>query len=71
MSAVNSLRVLFLAIAAAACGQGPEQPANNLAANTPVDVEVLPPDESAAMPTDELANGAADPNGNEAAPDGN
>ena len=66
MSAVTRVFVLFFAVAAAACGRGPEQ-ANNVATNAPTDIETLPPDESVATPTDELENGAADPNVNEAA----
>lgn len=71
MSAVNRLTVLALALALAACGGASEQNVvitNEIPANA--DVEVLPPDESAATPSDELANGAADPNVNEAALNG-
>jgi hypothetical protein len=47
----------------AACGeQDAATSVNNAATNG--DVEALPADESAATPSDELANGAAEPQGN-------
>ena len=50
---------VLLALAMGACGEPPrEAEADNAAAT---DVEALPADESAATPTDELANGAAEP----------
>ena len=54
-----------LAVLAAACGPPPEQSQNNAAAS---DIEVLPPDESVATPTEDLANGAVEqpPAGNAA-----
>lgn len=67
MSAVNRLAVLALALALAGCGGASEQNVvitNEIPANA--DLEVLPPDESAATPTDELENGAAEPQVNEA-----
>ena len=57
--------ILLLALALCACKQAPKDAATNNAAVT--DVEALPPDESAATPTDELANGADEPQGNEPA----
>ena len=54
--------MLWLGLTLSACGDA-EQPSPNNTAVT--DVEALPPDESAATPTDELANGAAEPNVNE------
>ena len=57
--------IVLLALALCACGQAPKDAATNNAAVT--DVEALPPDESAGTPTDELANGAAEPQGNEPA----
>ena len=56
--------ILLLALALTACSEAPKDTETNNAAVT--DIEALPPDESAATPTDELANGAADPNVNEA-----
>ena len=56
--------ILLLALALTACSDAPKDADTNNAAVT--DVEALPADESAATPTDELANGAADPNVNEA-----
>jgi hypothetical protein len=50
----------FLGLALASCG-GPDpvaNEANNAAVAGNVDVDVLPPDESAATPAGELANGA-------------
>jgi len=57
--------IALLALALSACSEAPKDAATNNAAVT--DVESLPPDESAATPTDELANGAAGPQGNEPA----
>ncbi len=58
---------LSLLLAIAACNQpAREAPANDEAAVT--DIETLPPDESVATPTDELANGAAEPVDNDVAP---
>ena len=57
--------IALLALALSACSEAPKDAATNNAAVT--DVESLPPDESAATPTDELANGAAEPQGNEPA----
>ena len=56
--------ILLLAIALSACSEAPKDAETNNAAVT--DIEALPPDESAATPTDELANGAADPDVNQA-----
>ena len=58
-AAARSGALIGLAVALAACGQGPDGAASNNAAAT--DVEALPPDESAATPTGELANGATEP----------
>ena len=64
MRAAASL--LGLSLALAACSDAPQQAeTDNAAAVT--EVEALPPDESAATPTDELANDAAEPV-NDAAP---
>jgi hypothetical protein len=51
-----------LLIALTACEDAPEQAQTNDAAAT--DFEALPPDESVATPSDELANGAAEPTNN-------
>jgi hypothetical protein len=51
--------ILFVALALTACSDAPKDAETNNAAVT--DIEALPPDESAATPTDELANGATDP----------
>lgn len=51
------------AAALAACG-GPssnEAASNETAASAPTEIETLPPDESVATPTDDLANGAVEP----------
>jgi hypothetical protein len=64
MSAAARSTVL-LALALSACSKAPTDSATNNAAVT--DVEALPPDESMATPTDELANGDAEPQGNEPA----
>ncbi len=54
--------IVLLALALAACSEAPKDAETNNAAVS--DVEALPPDESVATPTDELANGAAEPQGN-------
>jgi hypothetical protein len=53
---------LALLLALAACNDAPQQAEADNAAIT--DIEALPPDESVATPTDELANGAAEPTNN-------
>ena len=50
---------LALLLALAACNDAPQQAETNNAAIT--DIEALPPDESVETPSDELANGAAEP----------
>ena len=57
--------IALLALAPSACSEAPKDSATNNAAVT--DVEALPADESAATPSDELANGADEPQGNEPA----
>jgi hypothetical protein len=57
--------IVLLALALCACREAPKDAVTNNA--TVTDVEALPPDESVATPTDELANGAAEPQGNEPA----
>ncbi|MBA2467755.1 MAG: hypothetical protein H0V46_09180 [Sphingomonas sp.] len=53
-------------LALAGCdGDAPQQAQTNNAAAT--DIESLPPDESVATPSDELANGAVEPVENAAA----
>ena len=51
--------ILLLAFALAACREAPKETETNNAAVT--DIEALPPDESVATPSDELANGATEP----------
>lgn len=60
MRAAISLAVLVMA---AAC-QRQEPPQANLTANAPVDIEVLPQDESATTPTNQLENGVDEPDVN-------
>lgn len=50
---------ILLALALAACNEAPRVSEADNAAVT--DIEALPPDESAATPTDQLANGAVEP----------
>jgi hypothetical protein len=52
---------LALLLALAACNDAPQAETDNAAIT---DIEALPPDESVATPTDELANGAAEPTNN-------
>lgn len=63
-AAARILAPLWLGIAVAACGQGEQDTANNAAVT---EIEALPPDESVAAPTDEPANGSAEPDVNEPA----
>ena len=59
-AAANSLAVLLAPmLALAACNDAPQQAEVNNSAVT--EIESLPPDESVDTPTDELANGAAEP----------
>lgn len=60
MRAANKALLLGVAVASAACRQAPadENVAFDNQAGTTTDIEALPPDESAATPTDELINGA-------------
>jgi hypothetical protein len=57
--------IVLLALALCACKQAPKDAESNKSAVT--DVEAVPPDESVATPSDELANGDAEPQGNEPA----
>ena len=57
MRAAASALALLLALGA--CGEAADEAATNNTAIT--EVEALPPDESVDTPTDELANGAAEP----------
>ena len=57
MRAAFSTFALLLALSA--CNDAPQQAETNNAAAT--DIEALPPDESVATPSEELANGAAEP----------
>jgi len=60
--AARLLALIAFGLAASGCGERPAaEPADNSAVT---DVEALPPDESAATPTDELRNGAAEPTDN-------
>ena len=71
MSAVSKILALVFLFAASACGEAPEQNAvitNEIPDNA--DVEVLPPDESVATPTNQLENRVAKPNVNEALANG-
>ena len=67
-AAARSGALLWLALALAACGGAPEDAASNNAAAT--DIEALPPDESAATPTGDLANGATEPGNGDNADNG-
>ena len=54
-----AVSLLPFLLALAACNDAPQQTATNNAAVT--EIESLPPDESVATPSHELANGAAEP----------
>jgi hypothetical protein len=69
MRVATSLSILLLA---AACNrQQPPPPSQNLAANAPMDIETLPPDESDATPTNQLESGVDKPDVNDVATNGN
>ncbi len=61
MRVAASLLPLIVAtmLTLAACNESPQQAEVNNSAVT--EIEALPPDESVETPTDELANGAAEP----------
>ncbi len=63
MSAANKLVIVLFTAALAACRNQADDAniviTNDIPPNA--EVETLPPDESAATPTDELRNGADDP----------
>jgi hypothetical protein len=61
MRAAASLLPVIMApmLTLAACNDSPQQAEANNSAVT--EIEALPPDESVATPTDELANGATEP----------
>lgn len=63
MSAANSHWAALLALALASCGDAAVEPAANQPAVA--DVEALPPDESVATTSAELANGVNDPDVND------
>jgi len=71
MSDVIRALALFALFALAACG-GEAEPNVVITNEVPADadIEVLPADESAGTPAEELANGTADPNVNEAVVNG-
>ena len=62
MSAAAKLLIALLALGA--CGKEADPAAK--APEAQADVETLPPDESVATPSNQLANGAAEPQGNTA-----
>jgi hypothetical protein len=67
MSAAAKGLAALLAMSVAACGgEQQQQPATVNNASAATDVEALPADESASTPSAELANGAAEPQGNTA-----
>jgi len=70
MRAASKAVLIGLAAASAACRASPSDEnmriENQEAATT--DIEALPPDESVATPTEELANGAIEPTENRPTP---
>ena len=60
MKAIAVTSLIVLGLAACAERDPVADGANNIAA-APMDVDVLPPDESTVTPTNELENGAAEP----------
>ena len=67
MSAVTRPTLILAATLLAGCGQESSDGNITIANDIPPDaeLEVLPADESVATPTDELRNGAQNPEGNE------
>ena len=63
-AAARILALLWLGLAVAACGEAEQDSGNNAAVT---EIEALPPDESVATPSDELANGSAETDVNEPA----
>jgi len=68
----NADRLIIAGIAAAAlagCNQGKQPPEQNIVMDNEVDanaqIETLPPDESSAIPSNQLANGADNPDVND------
>ena len=68
----NADRLIIAAVAAAAlagCSQGKQPPEQNIVMDNEVDanaqIETLPPDESSAIPSNQLANGADNPDVND------
>jgi hypothetical protein len=70
--AIRPTGLLGILAALAACGSDADEANVVITNEIPADaeVEVLPPDESVGTASDELENGAADPNVNEAAVNG-
>jgi len=69
-NAARLLPLLMCAAAMAACGSKSDQQDNSTAATEPagnsaVDIDTLPPDESVATPSADLANGVDDTNDGE------
>ena len=59
-AAARAVSLLWLGLTLASCDKAAQdEAAGNISAAT--EVEALPADESAATPTDELANGATEP----------
>ena len=68
----NANRSMVLAIAVAAlagCGQSKPPPEQNIVIDNEIDanavIETLPPDESSAIPSNQLVNGADNPDVND------
>jgi hypothetical protein len=58
MRSADSLALILLL---GACGQQAPEAGNEIVANAPVEIEALPPDESAVTTSEELANGVNEP----------
>lgn len=72
MSAATKALPLVVALALAGCGGAPDEQNFTITNEVPEDAEVeaLPADESAATSSGELANGAAEPQADEAGSNG-
>jgi hypothetical protein len=67
MRAANMIVVLVGLTAMAACNKAPQEQniAMDINSASPSDIETLPPDESTETPSNELVNGADNPEGND------
>jgi hypothetical protein len=66
MPVANRALLVVLALACAGCGGHSGQATDNAVSANGMDIETLPPDESATTPTNDLENGVDEPPANTA-----